>query len=404
MRTENPDYDPDADYIKAMQSQPLGVPTICPSPTNPRKTFDPEKHEEMKASVLKHGVLQPILVRPWPPHYDVPAGMDMPLYELVAGERRWRAAKDAGLGIIPGLVKHLGDEEVLEIQILENLQRDDLNALEEAEGFEALLKFGSYSAELLAMKLNKSRGYVYGRLKLLALGEAGRKAYRAGELEKSVALMVARIPPQLQDKALAEVLDGPGFDGHPMSAKAAAAHISRKYMLDLKTAPFPGSTLELVHGHCKDCEKRTGNQADLYRDVRSADVCTDPTCYAEKKAMHLEEQIADARKAGQTVLSEKEVKKVAPWGLSSSLNGVYNLDSKCYSVASENGQHKTYREVLKDSAVKTSFIPCPETGRLLEIADEDEVRKAVNRLLRKDVEEPPAHIAEHKEREKAAAA
>lgn len=72
------------------------------------------------------------------------------------------------------MVKHLGDEEVMEIQIIENLQRKNLNALEEAEGFERLLKFGGYTAELLAMKLNKSRGYVYGRLKLLALGPAGR--------------------------------------------------------------------------------------------------------------------------------------------------------------------------------------------------------------------------------------
>lgn len=85
------DYDPESPYAKAMQSQVLGVKTIHPSPTNPRKTFNADDHEEMKASVL-----EPIIVRPWPPHYDPPAGVEMPLYELVAGERRWRAPLAGG--------------------------------------------------------------------------------------------------------------------------------------------------------------------------------------------------------------------------------------------------------------------------------------------------------------------
>ncbi len=109
------------------------VSRIAPSPTNPRKHFDDAALAELTASVLQHGVLQPILLRPWPADYAYQGSR--PTFEIVAGERRWRAAKAANEAWINVVVRDLSTREVLEMQIVENLQRADLHPLEEAEGY-----------------------------------------------------------------------------------------------------------------------------------------------------------------------------------------------------------------------------------------------------------------------------
>lgn len=294
---------------------------IEPSPTNPRKHFDEVKLAELAKSVGKHGVLQPILVRPWPAEY--PSQRETrPTYELIAGERRYRAALLAKRETIPVTVRELDDREVLEIQVIENLQREGLTELEEAEGYALMMRDYRYTADELADKIGKSRAYIYGRLKLTALCEAGRKEMRAGRLVASVALLVARIPgAALQERAIAEVLNG--YTGE-MSARAAAKHIQSKYCLDLKTAPFPASFTQIVlrensvigkagdvfnHLSCTDCPSRSGNAPETSADIESADVCTDPDCFADKRAawgLHLK---AEAIARGQTVVDGDEAKK-----------------------------------------------------------------------------------------------
>src|SRR5690606_14398087 len=141
-----------------------------------------------------------ILLRPAPAAPTDPE----PFYEIIAGERRYRASKLAGRTTIPAIVREISDLEVLELQIIENLQREDLHPLEEAESYEALLEQHKadpdYSVDLIAAKLGKSRAYIYARLKLCALRPAARKAFYAGTLTASTALLLARIPaPELQD-------------------------------------------------------------------------------------------------------------------------------------------------------------------------------------------------------------
>jgi ParB family chromosome partitioning protein len=132
------------------------VERIDPNPEQPRLTFDPETLQELAASITEHGVLQPILVRPGS------AGR----YQLVAGERRWRASKIAGLAEIPALIEEIDDDTAMEIAIIENLQREDLSPLDEALMYERMTSDHGYSVRKLAQKLGKDKGYIENRLRL----------------------------------------------------------------------------------------------------------------------------------------------------------------------------------------------------------------------------------------------
>ena len=133
------------------------VERITTNPHQPRMTFDEESLNELAASIREHGVLQPILVRPAaePQHY-----------QLVAGERRWRAAQKAGLREVPALIETLDDDTALEISIIENLQREDLSPLEEAMMYDRMTSEHGYSVRRLAQKLGKDKGYIENRLRL----------------------------------------------------------------------------------------------------------------------------------------------------------------------------------------------------------------------------------------------
>ena len=139
---------------------------------------------------------------------EASAGKSGERFEIVAGERRWRASREAGLDTIPAIVRTLDDSQVLEIQLVENLHREGLHELEEAEGYEILMQQHHYDIEQLVAKVGRSRAYVYARLKLLALDKKSRDAFYAGKLTAATALLLARIPvPALQQEALKAITD-----------------------------------------------------------------------------------------------------------------------------------------------------------------------------------------------------
>jgi ParB family chromosome partitioning protein len=129
---------------------------IEPNPEQPRLVFEPEALNELAASIREHGVLQPILVRPLGPN----------TYQIVAGERRWRASRLAGLETIPALIEEIDDDTALEIAIIENLQREDLTPLDEAAMYDRMVHEHGYSIRKLADKLGKDKGYLENRLRL----------------------------------------------------------------------------------------------------------------------------------------------------------------------------------------------------------------------------------------------
>ena len=181
-----------------------GPPTAIPiellrrNPEQPRRHFDEEELEELAASVRERGVLQPILVRPAP---GAPGE-----WQIVAGERRWRAAQRAGLHELPVVVRELSDTEVLELGIVENVQRSDLNALEEAQGYYALMNsFGRTQADV-AQTVGKSRSHVANALRLLALPDSVQAYVTKGRLSPghARAIMGAPDPGPLADQIVAK--------------------------------------------------------------------------------------------------------------------------------------------------------------------------------------------------------
>ena len=145
---------------------------IVPNKDQPRKTFDEAALDELADSIRQHGILQPLLVRP------IATGG----YQLVAGERRWRASKRAGLKEVPVVVKELSDTETMEIAIIENLQREDLNPIEEAEGLQALIDKCGFTQEQVAVSVGKSRPAIANSLRLLKLPVEVRDMAKNGEI------------------------------------------------------------------------------------------------------------------------------------------------------------------------------------------------------------------------------
>ena len=150
----------------------LPINEIIPNRDQPRKTFDEAALEELAESIKQHGVLQPLLVLP------IPSGG----YQLVAGERRWRACRMAGLNKVPVVIKELTDTETMEIAIIENLQREDLNPIEEAEGLQALIDKCGYTQEEVAASVGKSRPAIANSLRLLRLPQEVRDMTKNGEI------------------------------------------------------------------------------------------------------------------------------------------------------------------------------------------------------------------------------
>lgn len=363
----------DAEKFRPQSTCLLGIDTICPSPCNPRKHFDDASMLELIESVKKHGVIEPILVRFWPADYtNYPT--PLPMYELVAGERRWRAAKAAGMQLIEGKIRHLTDHEMLEIQIIENLQREGLTALEEAEGYERMTKEYGYTTDQIADKIGKSKAYVYGRLKLTALCHDARKAFDAGRLTASTALLIARIPTTaLQEQATLEITN---TYGGVMSYREAAEHIHRNFMLELNKAPFPPNDGDLLPtaGTCKLCPRRTGNAADLFDDVKNANVCTDPECYQAKVKAHKAREIKAAKDQGIKVITGKEAEKIMPHGMQCSLGaGLVALDDTTFV----DGKMKKYRDIIGDQKPPVTLVEDKRSGGMVETVEKKQIAEAL---------------------------
>jgi ParB/RepB/Spo0J family partition protein len=316
----------------------VNINAVRESPTNPRKHFDEAKLQELAKSIGTQGLLQQILVRPL-------NGANK--YECVAGHRRLRAAKIAGLEVIPANIRELTDHEVIEIQLSENIHRDDLTPLEEADSYRAILDAGIMSAEDIAMKLGRSRSHIYGRLKLAELGPKARKALEDGKLQPSTALLIARLPAgEVQEEALETVLRD-SWDGSPVSYRHAA-EILDHFLLVLKEAPFDTKSTEIVPaaGACTTCPKRTGAQPELFPEVKSTNVCTDRACYESKVAAHSKRVVADARAKGLTVLEGKAADK-ARYG-----SAFVNPDDNCW----DDPKHRTYKQLIGKAAPEPTIL------------------------------------------------
>jgi len=183
----------DSDVGRSTGVRVIPVANIESNPQQPRTIFDADALRELAASIREHGVLQPILVRP----------LGANRYQLVAGERRWRASREAGLETIPALVEELDDDTALEISIIENLQREDLSPLEEATMYDRMIHDHGYSIRKLADKLGKDKGYVENRLRLADAPEEIRELVSVRKDTLSLAYELLKVTDEKKRRRLA---------------------------------------------------------------------------------------------------------------------------------------------------------------------------------------------------------
>ena len=157
--------------FKSDSGREIAIDQIEPCQYQPRTEFDEEALQSLCSSIKEKGILQPLLLR-----------KKGNKYEIVAGERRWRAAKMAGLNMVPAIIKELNDQEALEIALIENLQRENLTAIEEAEGLNRLMLQYNYTQEVLSKVIGKSRSYIANTLRLLSLPESVKAALKDGKI------------------------------------------------------------------------------------------------------------------------------------------------------------------------------------------------------------------------------
>lgn len=163
--------EPPREMLKEAAKTEVDIDRIAPSPFQPRRTFDDAKLQELATSIRQQGIIQPLVVRPKGEHF-----------ELIAGERRWRAALKAGLSKVPIVVREASDHDALQLALIENLQREDLNPIEEANGYRRLQEEFHWSQEEVAEKVGKSRPAIANAMRLLSLPSEVQQEVASGNL------------------------------------------------------------------------------------------------------------------------------------------------------------------------------------------------------------------------------
>jgi ParB family chromosome partitioning protein len=274
--------------INATEYRDVPLSQLNESKTNPRRVFDDGALNELAASIRSQGVLSPLLVRPLTENG----------FEIVAGARRYRAAQMAEVATVPVRIVNLSDAEALTTQLVENLIRAEIHPMEEAEGFARLLALEEpkYSIEQIAARVGKQPSFVASRLKLVDLVPTAIDAFYANEIGVGHALLLAKLPSELQQQALSacfkEVYNGTQKPARILlPVRSLQFWIETNVLLILKDAPFDKRDAQLVPtaGSCADCAKRTGHNKLLFGDDlgKHGDQCTDPGCYNAKIAAHV---------------------------------------------------------------------------------------------------------------------
>lgn len=386
----------------------LPLSEVFASPLNPRKSFDEEKLAELAASVKEKGILEPVLVRP----------RESETYEVVAGERRFRAAVMAGLTHIPAMVREMDDAELLEVALLENVVRSDISALEEGDAYRALVKDHAYTVEQLVEKTGKSRTVVFQRMKLADLKGVARERLAKGWISASVAELLARLPTDaMQEKALAKLREKCHWKykvaNHDdvdedinednlgkMPFRDAREILDDEFRLVLKDAPFDTKDAELVSdaGACGTCPKRTGANKDAFPDVK-ADTCLDAVCWKSKVSAQTRALKAEVKQTG------KELVKIGR------LNDQYDSDKLSAPVAAKFSRttekvdgKNTWKDLLgKEAPVVVALDGEHKTHNLvdkkkaLELLEAKDPKKAA--AVKKALEEPKKDDWQARQRE-----
>lgn len=277
---------------------------IKPDPNQPRKFFDETAMVELTDSVREKGVLQPILLRPIGSSESYlkidPAapmstetrrkvGYTGPIYILVCGERRYRASSAAGLAEIPAVIRELSDEEALELQIIENLQRKDVHPMEEAVAFKSLAEKGKDIKEIAA-RVGKSLFYVRQRIKLCDLSKEWQQAYYANRIGAKLALTLCSFEVKIQN----EIWNERGGEGD--YEIEYNEWVIKKYRGELKNASFDlvDATIDKKAGACTACQFNSA-VASLFPDAAQNPMCSKSSCFKSKTDIHFDRALIKAK-------------------------------------------------------------------------------------------------------------
>lgn len=446
-----------------MQITLLPLASIRRDPNQPRKVFDPEKLQELANSIQAHGIQQPLRVQLVPAifkiqepeleHSDywllklqggiwtkVDAGDEKNFkklhetwagnfggagnsqdyedgYQIIFGERRWRAAAMAGLDKLPCIVGDISEKDRFALQFIENNARENLSALEEAGAFaeqiakrNAALKDGEpkFTPDLLAEELGIGRATVYGRLKLTRLHGPVREALMAGKISTSVAGSVAIIPdPKKQEELLKHITNEQHYQ-FPWSARDVEEYIEDEFVKQLDGAPFKlDEVYPSVHWFervsakmeevqcapaCKGCPHRSGNMKEQFPELaKRPNVCTNPTCYGEKVKAHWAEEASREGAKGTKVLTAKEFKAAKGTLVKADENctGYYGnswekeLGKKAPEavlVATEKGLEKFYPKDEAIAAAKAKGVKLPKENKPADRKKENQERAQQQQL------------------------
>ncbi len=334
----------------------LPIAQLVESPANPRKRYDEASLQELAASIRSQGVLAPLLVR----------GIGDDRFEIIAGSRRFRAAKLAGTDSVPVRVVQLSDAGALVAQVIENLQRENIHPLEEAQGFRALLDLPDqqYTIARISERAGKSPAYVAGRLRLTELVPDVAEAFLADKLTIGHALLIAKLPSEQQHEAFKAAFKSTwmnsGQTEFVLPVRELAAWIESNLLLDLQSAPFDRADAGLCAeaGSCHDCAKRTGANSLLFPET-SHDACLDSNCYQAKVSAHVQASIA--RNPQLIQISQA-------WGTHS--NGIIGHGQyvEIVTKASRNGHGKLPPERKKCPHVtKAIIVEGGNCGRIVDV-------------------------------------
>ncbi|MEZ5840353.1 MAG: ParB/RepB/Spo0J family partition protein [Hyphomicrobiales bacterium] len=251
---------------RARSQRRLPIEFLRPNPRNPRKTFGEEELADLTRSIKERGVVQPILARPVAGSADA--------YEIIAGERRWRAAQRAGLHEVPVYVQDVSDREALELAIIENVQRADLNALEEAAGYEQLMTEFGYSQTELADVIGKSRSHVANTLRLMKLPNKVKGFIADGQLTAGHARTLVTMPDP-EAAALRIVEGGLNVREAEALAQSEAKPAKRRLDKDADTKALERRLSEVLGLRVEIAHKGKGGELKIrYRTLEQLDdVC-----------------------------------------------------------------------------------------------------------------------------------
>ncbi|HZU34053.1 MAG TPA: ParB/RepB/Spo0J family partition protein, partial [Candidatus Angelobacter sp.] len=304
---------------------------IVPSTTNPRKLRNAQEDADLLESVRVSGVFQSLLLRPMPATAEMMARWEKHtktkpkfnigenIYELVAGERRWEASVKADRGMVPAVVRKLSDKEAKKFQIVENLQRDDIDAIDEGMGFKELAKEGLTAKQISEEvgKIGKSARYVQQSIKRTDVIRGLIQLYREGRISISHIDLLSPLSPEAQKEALGVGAGNAAntmlfdWNGATRSIRELKSAIQQRFHLSLDAAPFRKDDDKLVPkvGACTSCEKNTAVNSLLDPESKHP-TCTDRPCYESKQAAHLAHIEAATKKAG-----EQFVRISQQWGV-----------------------------------------------------------------------------------------